>query len=198
MMNELLEYQRTHLDKLKDDMLNMLINTPVCVKCPAPVSLSTLECSAPEKVWGGPKANKKEEVPMASYASAQIIADTTERDQREFARDRIRSIRSEKLLDLQKQFGLLDDDAPETAAEFVARIAAGKYTIDKEKMDRKDYSPSRYIRWRDPSVIEDKAGYAAAEKKLDEAYAEAKDTVVLSEISALKDAIDKFKAWSLS
>jgi hypothetical protein len=173
----------------RQQMINDLypkdITLDVCVPTP---------CKAP----GWPKAKKEEEIPMASYASAQIIADTTEKDQREFARDRIRSVKFAKNLELQKQFGLVDDTAPQTPAEFAQRITDGKYTIDKEKMDKQTYDPSRYIRWRDPSVVEDKEGFKAASEKLEAAYTEAKEAIVLSPIADVKAALDTFKAWSLS
>ena len=135
---------------------------------------------------------------MASYASAQIIADTTEKDQREYARDRIRELKYAKASAFEKQFGLTDDERPATPAEFIQRITDGKYTINKEKLDKRTYSPADYIRWRDPSLVEDQAGYKAAIAKLDEAYTKAKDTIVLSPVTDLKAAIDTFEAWSLS
>jgi len=134
---------------------------------------------------------------MASYASAQIIADTTERDQRSYARDRIRAIRSEKLEAFRKQFGLIDDEAPETIADALKRIADGKFTYDEKKKDYKTYDPMRYIRWRDPSVKEDHEGYNAAEKALGDAYTKAKDKMVLGQISELEAAIDTFAAFTI-
>ena len=135
---------------------------------------------------------------MASYASAQIIADTTEKDQRAYLTDRLYTIRETHKDALRKQFGLIDDEAPATPAEFIQRIADGKYTIDKEMLDKKSYTPSYYIRWRDPSVVEDIKGYEAAKLKLDDAYRTAKDAAILSAIADAKTAMDTFKAWSLS
>lgn len=164
------------------------------------ISLGTInECSTPEPKRGwGCKPIKKEENPMASYASAQIIADTTEKDQRGYVADRLRTIRYEKSAALEKQFGLIDEEAPKTPAAFVQRIADGMYTIDKERMDKQTYRPMDYIRWRDPSVVEDKEGYKAAIEKMEVAYRTAKDAAVLSPIADAKTAMDTFAAWSLS
>lgn len=157
--------------------------------CPAPIQKTT--------GWGA-KANKKEEVPMASYAHASIIADTTEKDQRRFAGDRLVTIFYDKKSALKKQFGLIDDEAPKTPAEFIKRIADGMYTIDKDKMDKETYGPERYIRWRDPSKVEDKAGYDAAKKALEDAYTKAKDKVALGAAADLLAAVEAFDGWTLS
>lgn len=163
------------------------LDTFGCTPCnPAPKA---------DPIWGVRK--KKEEVPMSSYASATIHQESPEIAQREYVRDRLRTIKYSKRDALTKQFGLVDDEAPKTAAEFAKRIADGKYTIDKEKMDKVTYDPSRYIRWRDPSVVEDKAGFTAADSQLTAAYTKAKDAAVLSPIADAKAALDAFEAWTL-
>lgn len=169
-------------------------SSDICKACPAP----DYPKAEPQVKQGWGVAKQKEENPMASYASAQIIADTTEKDQREYARGRIRELKYAKASAFEKQFGLTDDERPATPAEFIQRITDGKYTINKEKLDKRTYSPADYIRWRDPSLVEDQAGYKAAIAKLDEAYTKAKDTIVLSPVTDLKAAIDTFEAWSLS
>lgn len=149
--------------------------------------------------WPCQKAEKKEEIPMASYASAQIVAaDSVEKDQRDYARSRIRDIRGAKEAAFEKQFGLIDDARPSTPAEFAKRIADGLYTIDKEHQDVQFYRPSDYIRWRDPKKVEDKAGYKAAVEKLNAAYTKAKDKMILAPVSELEATIDAFDAWTLS
>lgn len=193
------------IDKTLTTMLEIAMQAPshchsYTIPCTAPIVSDLYDkCPAPAepKRWGI-KATKKEENPMASYASAQIIADTTEKDQRAYLTDRLYTIREAHKDALRKQFGLIDDEAPATPAEFIQRIADGKYTIGKEKMDKKTYAPSNYIRWRDPSVVEDLKGYEAAKLKLEEAYRTAKDAAILSAVADAKAAMDTFKAWSLS
>lgn len=175
-----------------------LANLPCTAPYIQPLDLCAKQCPAPaEKKSGWGCNKKKEENLMASYASAQIIADTTEKDQREYLASRLSTMKYEKAHAFEKQFGLTDDAAPQTAAEFVKRIADGTYTIDKEKMDKKTYDVARYIRWRNPATLEDRAGYDAAIVKLDEAYRTAKDAAILSPIAEAKTAMDAFKAWSL-
>lgn len=195
---EMLDYM---LEKANSVYMNDGHGNLKWVSLPA-VSISSevypVDCPAPCKTKRGTKATKKEENPMASYASAQIIADTTEKDQRAYLTDRLYTIRETHKDALRKQFGLIDDEAPATPAEFIQRIADGKYTIDKEMLDKKSYTPAYYIRWRDPSVVEDIKGYEAAKLKLDDAYRTAKDAAILSAIADAKTAMDTFKAWSLS
>ena len=186
-----------------DYMLSKSYPVMIANSCPVTISSEVYPVDYPtpntmaKAAWGA-KATKKEENPMASYASAQIIADTTEKDQRAYLTDRLYTIEFQHKDALRKQFGLIDDEAPRTAADFVKRIADGKYTIDKEKMDKDSYDPARYIRWRDPSLVEDKPGYEAAKLKLADAYRTAKDAAILSPIAEAKAAMDTFKAWSLS
>src|SRR5262245_1872958 len=74
--NTLLPWQLDIVDRMMKDYA-------ICTGQSAAVNLDILKgCSTPDKKSWGCKAKQKEENPMASYASAQIIADTTEKDQR--------------------------------------------------------------------------------------------------------------------
>lgn len=191
---QMLDYMLT---KVQEASHSHSYSMPVCISSDVyPVDYPTPKTQA--KTGWGAKATKKEENPMASYASAQIIADTTEKDQRAYITDRLYTIEHQHKDALRKQFGLIDDEAPRTPAEFIQRISDGKYTIDKEKLDKDTYAPANYIRWRDPSVVEDRPGYEAAKLKLQDAYRTAKDAAILSPIADAKTAMDTFKAWSLS
>lgn len=99
---------------------------------------------------------------------------------------RLSRIKSEKHSELKRKFGLVDDDEPRTAEEIVARITAGKFIVLPEGAN--SYSGSRFARfqWRDPSLKEDRAGYEAADKDLDAAYALAKDAVFTAPADAAK------------
>lgn len=134
---------------------------------------------------------------MASYASATIVNEATiERDQREIVVNALRSAKEKTYTDLKKQFGLVDDEKPTTPADLVKRIQDGLYTIDKDDVDRVTYEPSYYIRWRDPSKVEDKAGYEAARVKLAEAYADAKLKAALLPVADLLKLVEDFKAFT--
>lgn len=160
--------------------------------------LDSIVCQEPvaKDCW---PIKKKKEDPMSSYASATVVNEaSTEKDQRAYLRSRIRTIRADKNSALFRQFGLTDDEAPTTPGEFAKRIADGQYTIDKENLDKKTYSPAAYIRWRDPAKVEDKAGYEKAYEALTAAYTKAKDAAVLSPIADAKTALDTFESWTLS
>lgn len=194
-----LVHPNVKLSKMHYDMIDM-IQTTANPYPSTPLDICEDKCSAPCKktCWPSKKPKQEEVNPMASYASAQIIADTTEKDQRRHASNRIYSIYESKKDALRKQFGLTDDAAPETAADFIKRIQDGKYTVDKEKMDKKTYGPERYIRWRDPSRVEDNAGYEAAKALLKAAYTKAEDKIALGAATDLLAAVETFDGWSLS
>lgn len=158
-------------------------------------------CPAPTVKIGWAKPAKQEDkIPMASYAQATVINPASlESDQRSHVRARLRDLKYDHVTALKKQFGLVDDDAPRTPAELIERITSGNYTIDEEHLDYKSWGAggaAEYIRWRNPNVIEDKAGFKAAEKKLDDAYQSAKDAAILSPVADLQKVIDDFKSFT--
>lgn len=194
---KLSDYQKKMIDAMHTHSYSIKSTDciPLCTVSPVSLGTTATECPPAAKGWG---CKKKEENPMASYASAQIIADTGEKDQRRHVQSRLYEIYYTKKAELKKKFGLLDDEAPMTPAAFVQRIADGKYTIDKEKMDKNTYSPAGFIRWRDPAVLEDKAGYDAAREKLSTAYTAAQDKSVLAPATDLLATLEAFEAWQLS
>lgn len=95
------------------------------------------------------------------------------------------------------KFGLTDDERPRTANELVARITAGTYIVNKDRGDSRAYDPMDNIRWRDPKVVEDKVGYAAAEKVLKLAYTAAKDQIIVKDIDTGLTALQAFETANL-
>lgn len=98
---------------------------------------------------------------------------------------------------LPTKFGLTDDDRPRTANDLVARITAGTYIVSKDNGDSRMYDPLDAIRWRDPKVVEDKAGYAAAEKVLKIAYTATKDQIIVKDIDTGLTALQAFETANL-
>jgi len=125
---------------------------------PAPVAESKL-----------PWKNKKDENPMNSYSSATVVtADSIEKDQRRaLSRAAYEAFRA-KVTAAKKQFGMIGEDAPETMSEFIKRIQDGMFVLPEKYADT--YISPYNIQWRDPSVKEDKDGYKAARKELQDAY----------------------------
>lgn len=163
------------------------LNLDICKPCPP----------EPCKKAGWGNKQKEEVNPMASYAQATIVNPASiEAEQREIVRSTLRTFKYAKANELEKQFGLTDDEAPRTAAEFIERITSGQYTVDEKYKDERTYSPSQFIRWRDPSKVEDRAGYKDAVKKLDAAYADAKLKAALLPIADLLKLVEDFKAFT--
>lgn len=92
----------------------------------------------------------------------------------EFADDRMET-------KLRRQFGLLDDESPETFTELLARIQAGKYVIYDDKKDKPSYNSGlQFIHWRDPAVKEDQKGFDVARKAMRTAKQDAERTIRVS------------------
>lgn len=133
---------------------------------------------------------------MASYAQATVINPASiEAEQREIVRSALRTQREVIRNQLRKDFGLVDDEDPRTPAELIKRIADGQYTIDEKYLDYRSYAPWSYVRWRDPKKVEDKAGFKAAEEKLDASYQDAKLKAALLPIADLLKLVEDFKAF---
>lgn len=97
---------------------------------------------------------------------------------------------------LPKTFGLENDAVPETPLELVKRIQDGKFVTRKETEDKKSYEPARFIVWRDPSVKEDKEGYAVAEKALGEVHKDTRDAIVIGTPAEGLAAVKALDAWT--
>lgn len=164
----------------------------ICKPCPS-------ACGQVKTTKGwATNANKEEVTPMASYASATVVNPASiETEQREIVRSALRTQREKLRSQFRKDFGLVDDDEPRTAAELIKRITDGQYTVDAKRLDEKAWNPIGYVRWRDPSKVEDKAGFQAAEEKLDAAYADAKLKAALLPVADLLQLVEDFKAFKV-
>jgi hypothetical protein len=110
---------------------------------------------------------------------------------------RVENIYFKKDAELRKQFGLVNDESPETAVEMVKRIQDGKFIIKDEYKDKRTYGDAaRYITWRDPAVKEDQAGYKAALKAFDVAHQDARDTIAIGTPAEGLAAIKALDAWT--
>lgn len=135
-------------------------------------------------------------------------ADTSAQDQRSYLRDRLHSLYYEKYNELEKQFGLVDDDSPTTAKEVVERIQAGKYMLPKDEDNKNDKKKDLYsilyghgknvIRWRDPDLKEDKEGFEAAAKTMKAEWQKAKDTIVIASPADGLEALRAFEAYTVN
>lgn len=91
---------------------------------------------------------------------------------------------------LGKKFGLTDDSAPNYGQELVDRILAGKYEV------KPDPWGGTNIRWRDPSVKEDRDGFNAAMKQVDHACQKGRDIAALLTIPEGFAALEDFTEFT--
>lgn len=157
-----------------------------------------LPCTSPKLARMIDKQKKEQD--MSSYASVTAInADTTEKDQRKYLERRLWDVMYTIKVGLKKQFGLNDDEAPQTAEDFITRIKDGKYTVDADKMKKEAWSTYdlvRYIRWRDPSVVEDMDGYKAARAALDAEVTRVTDIIKIKTPAEGLEALQAFEGWT--
>jgi hypothetical protein len=142
---------------------------------------------------GVQKQEKEEGKTNMCYQTKQSREDR----QTSYANDRIYSISLEKDRDLRKAYGLDNDSPPVTFNELMDRLNAGKYVIAEDKKDKRSYDIGGlgYVRWRDPAVKEDQAGYEAALEKLSAARTAAEDAVTLGDAAAQLQALKDFEAF---
>lgn len=116
-----------------------------------------------------------------------------EQNQRNYLERRIIDVQEDKDIELNRVFGLSDDESPKTAEEFVQRIQDGAFTL-RDKMNSWGHTFHDRVRWRKPDVVEDRAGYEAAEKRLDAAKDTLVDQARLYSIAEATKAFEAFKS----
>jgi hypothetical protein len=122
---------------------------------------------------------------------------TVEETRIDYLSERAYSIKNEKRTALARKFGIIDDEAPETAQELVDRILAGKFVLG-EKKDRTHYSPVQNIQWRDPAITKDEVGFKAAAEKLAKEHQKVVDTIqILPPEQGLK-ALQEYEAATIN
>jgi len=160
---------------------------PLAVCEPAPAE----PCKQP---W--PCKSKKDENPMnTAYATATLVsADTTEKDQRRYLLDELYCAYQNAKTALQRKFGLIDDETPETLTDVIKRIQDGLFVIPEKYKDKNVYGSLTYLRWRDPKAVEDKVGYEAAKAPLQAARSTAERQIKIFSPEKGLEAIIAFEA----
>lgn len=127
-------------------------------------------------------------------------------EQRGYLRSRLSDIFWSKNSDLRKTYGLEDMDAPKNLKELKQRLADGMYSFRKNN-DGDDYEddyefgwngPLHMIRWRDPAVKEDREGFDAAMKRMEEAKTKVADAIAIFEASEALAAVQEFEKQSFA
>lgn len=148
-------------------------------------NLGTLPTTTKENpMYGQAKMNTT----ATNIGPISMNVDATPINPEDKARDhllnRVERAAAEKKEPLLRAFGLQDDDSPRSLKDFFARINAGKYIIptDEKALTREYWGLSDVvdeIRWRDPAVKEDQAGFDAAVKAVRKAQNDAADEIIV-------------------
>lgn len=161
-----------------------------CTPAPAKTSLFANKCKEN-------KRTKKMSRHYDEYNDCYVDTPTTDIQQtRDYFANRILRISVDMHTKLEKQFGLRDDGAPQNFEEFLARIQSGKYIFTDEK--RKTDTPywRDHIRWRDPAMKEDLAGFRAAWEVFSKESSKANDAVMALSADKAMEAVQALESWT--
>ncbi len=158
--------------------------------CPAPVPCN------PTPIQG--KASKRKAA-MRLYDEMNdryVNVDANpENEKRDYLRERASNTFYSISSDLEKKFGLRDDDRPATASDYIKRILDGMYVLDEKNKDKRDYDPSRYITWRNPAIKKDQTGFDAANDLLSKEKTKVEDTIAILDTKDALAAVQAFENW---
>jgi hypothetical protein len=120
-----------------------------------------------------------------------------ESKQRSYLSRRLNDLEHSKQQEAMKTFGLVDDDAPVNVKELIERILAKQYVLDEKKVtNRGYYNLQRGLRWRNPDLKEDQAGYDAFWSEFTKKQTATQDAIsILPPADGLK-ALQEFEAWT--
>lgn len=158
---------------------------------------SAFPCTSPAS--GSPNMVLQDIIPNSKEMKMNVNAVNPELVQREYLDSRLWQSTAQKDRELQKHFGLTDEDRPQTLKEMIKRIKADQYILPKhvdEEDDEDRWSPydlMSVIRWRDPAKKEDKKGYAVSKKKLDEASRDVKGHVMILDLEKALKSVESFE-----
>lgn len=144
--------------------------------------------------------NKEKKEKKMSYASATLVQTTaeqpTDQKQRKYLAQRADDIYYVKKTEARKTFGLEDTPQPKTVKEFIEFIKNDKFTVEEKYLDRRatPYCATDYIRFRDPSIKEDQAGYDAFKDAISKALKTLKDDIVILDPKEGLEKLREFEA----
>jgi hypothetical protein len=146
-----------------------------------------------------PTKKKKKENAMqsAAYLTVNTPPVKTEvQEQWDYLANRLYQAQLDRHTKAGRKFGLTDDGAPQTPQEIVDRFASGKFMLPAKKDENYGFWGSfEHIRWRDPAVKEDSAGYKVWSEADEVAFTEAMDQI---RISSPAEGLKALKAYEAS
>lgn len=129
-----------------------------------------------------------------------------ETQQKSYLFDRLANVKDGLIDMLQKQFYLIDDNAPKTKADFIDRVTKGLFMVndandglitaedwdDEENKVFYNNFPNS-IHWR--SKKPDREGYEEASKELIKAVTATKDQIMVGDAATGLKAVQDLEAW---
>lgn len=190
-----LNFLKQNKEVKKDDMNTVTVTSGLNWYCDNNAYLSfapypQVDCTVPCKSVPKCEPNKKEKT---MYVDNDKHIESSKIN---YLSGRVEGIYYKKDGELRKQFGLINDETPETALEMVKRIQDGKFVIKDEHKEKRTYGDAaRYITWRDPSVKEDQAGYKAALKSFEVVRQDTTDIIAIGTPAEGLAAVKALDAW---
>lgn len=120
---------------------------------------------------------------------------TETQEQRYHLTDRLEVLHDKKVFELEKAFGLVDDERPYYLKDFVERIQKGMFVLPDHPERHLAEECSVYdISWRDPSVKQNQEGFQKASNILRDAYLAAKDDIMIRPVEEGLKTLRAFEA----
>lgn len=156
------------------DQMNTIDSLDYCVPNEAPSLAKAIPKLDAMKAM---KTKRNEDMHVSQDVDVTVHEKTSETQRRKYFLSRLLESFYTKSNAAQKTFGLIDDNAPRTVNELIARITAGKFVVPEERKDYDSFEPLRYLRWRDPAVKADQPGFDALNTKLEALKTTAEDAI---------------------
>jgi len=125
-----------------------------------------------------------------------MYMETETEKQRNYLINRLVNAGHEQMHQLERHFGIADDEAPKTWKDLTDRIAKGRYVLPKNDQEgfgsRSLYDLDYTLRWRDPATVEDHEGFKVANEKRLAAQTAAKDQIMVSNPKEGLEALNTF------
>lgn len=158
------------------------------------------DCCEASNITATEITNRRRKSAMQSTANLQLNASVnTEADvrfnERMYLEIRLSQVYGEKKDKLRKTYGLSDQNAPRSPKELVERIKSGMFVLPTDWAEDDECTPQWYmsrIRWRDPSLTEDKDGYKVAALQLRTEYDKVLDSIKIKDPT---EALPELQAW---
>ena len=154
------------------------------------VSLNSLQCA---------NAVPVQENTMCDLEDMDSDSMTEAERTREYFQNELNISRSIVIRKANQHYGLEDDEMPRTFEDFIDRIKTGKYVVnpryanDTMKNKFSHYDVGCWIKWRDPTKIQDEAGFEEASEILSKFYRKASHRIRVEDIKELPKIVEEFE-----